>query len=61
MLHYHADPAGVRAFAAAAAGQAALLPGRARDFVLAVSELAANTLAHTKGPAPSPCGPPAAS
>lgn len=41
---------GVRAFAAAAARQAGLLPGRARDFVIAVSELAANTLAHTKGP-----------
>ena len=27
-----------------------LLPGRARDFVIAVSELTANTLAHTKGP-----------
>lgn len=50
MLRYHADLAGVRAFAAAAARQAGLLPGRARDFVIAVSELAANTLAHTKGP-----------
>ena len=50
VLHYRADLAGVRAFAAAAARQAGLLPGRARDFVIAVSELAANTLAHTKGP-----------
>lgn len=50
ILHYRADLASVRAFAAAAARQAGLLPGRARDFVIAVSELAANTLAHTTGP-----------
>jgi anti-sigma regulatory factor (Ser/Thr protein kinase) len=50
VLRYHADLASVRAFAAAATRQAGLLPGRARDFVIAVSELAANTLAHTKGP-----------
>jgi anti-sigma regulatory factor (Ser/Thr protein kinase) len=50
VLRYRADLAGVRAFAAAAARQAGLMPGRARDFVIAVSELAGNTLAHTKGP-----------
>jgi anti-sigma regulatory factor (Ser/Thr protein kinase) len=50
VLRYHADLAAVRAFAGAAARQAGLLPGRTRDFVIAVSELAANTLAHTKGP-----------
>ena len=33
-----------------AARQAGLLPRRATDFVLAVSELAANTFAHTKDP-----------
>jgi anti-sigma regulatory factor (Ser/Thr protein kinase) len=50
VLRYHADLAGVRAFAAAAARQAGRLPGRVRGFVIAVSELAANTLTHTKGP-----------
>ena len=50
VLRYRADLAAVRAFTAAAARQAGLLPRRATDFVLAVSELAANTLAHTKGP-----------
>jgi anti-sigma regulatory factor (Ser/Thr protein kinase) len=50
VLRYHADLASVRAFAAAAARQAGLLPGRVRDFVIVVSELAANTLAHAKGP-----------
>ena len=50
LLRYRADLAGVRAFAAAAARQAGLLPGRVHDFVIAVSELAGNTLAHTKGP-----------
>jgi len=50
VLRYRADLSGVRAFTAAAARQAGLLPRRATDFVLAVSELAANTFAHTKGP-----------
>ncbi len=50
MLRYRADLAVVRAFTAAAARQAGLLPRRAIDFVLAVSELAANTLAHTQDP-----------
>jgi anti-sigma regulatory factor (Ser/Thr protein kinase) len=50
VLRYHADLARVRAFAAAAARQAGLLPGRAHDFVVAVSELAGNTMAHTRGP-----------
>jgi anti-sigma regulatory factor (Ser/Thr protein kinase) len=50
VLRYRADLGSVRAFTAAAARQAGLLPRRATDFVLAVSELAANTFAHTKGP-----------
>jgi anti-sigma regulatory factor (Ser/Thr protein kinase) len=50
VLRYRTDLGGVRAFTAAAARQAGLLPRRATDFVLAVSELAANTFAHTKGP-----------
>ena len=50
VLRYRADLGSVRAVTAAAARQAGLLPRRATDFVLAVSELAANTFAHTKGP-----------
>lgn len=48
VLRYRADLGGVRTFTAAAARQAGLLPRRAADFVLAVSEMAANTFAHTK-------------
>lgn len=50
VLRYRADLAAVRGFTAAAARQAGLLPRRVTDFVMAVSELAANTLAHTQGP-----------
>ena len=46
-LAYRDDLAHVRAFAAAQARRAGLPAGRARDLVLAVSELAANTWRHT--------------
>jgi anti-sigma regulatory factor (Ser/Thr protein kinase) len=42
--------AGVREFTAAWARQAGLPPHRVSDLVMAVAELAANTLAHTSGP-----------
>jgi anti-sigma regulatory factor (Ser/Thr protein kinase) len=50
VLRYRADLAGVRSFAAARARRAGLPPRRVGDLVIAVSELAANTLAHTSGP-----------
>jgi anti-sigma regulatory factor (Ser/Thr protein kinase) len=40
----------VREFTAARARRAGLPPRRVNDLVIAVAELAANTLAHTKGP-----------
>lgn len=40
----------VRGFVAERAHRAGLAPDRLRDLVLAVSELAANTIAHTSGP-----------
>jgi len=46
-LAYRDDLAHVRAFAAAQARRAGLPTGRARDLVIAVSELAANTWRHT--------------
>jgi len=46
-LAYRDDLAHVRAFAAAQARRAGLAAGRARDLVIAVSELAANTWRHT--------------
>jgi anti-sigma regulatory factor (Ser/Thr protein kinase) len=46
-LAYRDDLAHVRAFAAAQAHRAGLPAGRARDLVIAVSELAANTWRHT--------------
>jgi len=49
-LVYRAEIASVREFIAARARRAGLRPDRVRDLVLAVSELAANTLAHTGGP-----------
>jgi anti-sigma regulatory factor (Ser/Thr protein kinase) len=49
-LVYHAELGSVRQFVAAKAEQAGLPPGRVRDLVSAVGELAANTLAHTDGP-----------
>jgi anti-sigma regulatory factor (Ser/Thr protein kinase) len=50
VLRYRADLAGVRSFTAARARRAGLPPRRVGDLVIAVSELAANTLAHTSGP-----------
>lgn len=50
VLRYRAGLAGVRAFTAAWASQAGLSPQRVSDLVIAVAELAANTLAHTSGP-----------
>ena len=49
-LTYRDDLAHVRAFAAAQARRAGLPAGRARDLVIAVSELAANTWRHTDAP-----------
>jgi anti-sigma regulatory factor (Ser/Thr protein kinase) len=50
VLRYQASLAGVREFTAARAPRAGLAPRQVSDLVLAVSELAANTLAHTSGP-----------
>jgi anti-sigma regulatory factor (Ser/Thr protein kinase) len=50
ILRYRADLARVRRFTAAWAHQAGLSPDRIRDLVLAVAELAANTLRHTSEP-----------
>jgi|SRR5580698_7160729 anti-sigma regulatory factor (Ser/Thr protein kinase) len=49
-LVYRAEIASVREFITTRARQAGLQVDRVRDLVLAVSELAANTLAHTGGP-----------
>jgi anti-sigma regulatory factor (Ser/Thr protein kinase) len=49
-LQYRDDLAVVRAFAASGARRAGLPPRRVGDLVIAVSELAANTLTHTGGP-----------
>jgi anti-sigma regulatory factor (Ser/Thr protein kinase) len=49
-LTYRDDLARVRAFASAQARRAGLPAGRARDVVIAVSELAANTWRHTDAP-----------
>ena len=46
-LRYHADLRLVRAQVSGLAARAGLSPDRAADLVLAVSELAANTLSHT--------------
>jgi anti-sigma regulatory factor (Ser/Thr protein kinase) len=48
-LTYDAEIASVRRFIATRARRAGLSPDRIEDLVLAVSELAANTLAHTDG------------
>jgi len=48
-LGYGADLGPVRRLVADQAGQAGLAPERAADLVLAVSEIAANTLRHTSG------------
>ena len=50
MLVYRTEIASVREFIAARARLAGLPADRIMDLVLAVSELAANTLAHTAGP-----------
>ena len=50
VLRYRANLAEVRKFTAARALRAGLPPGRADDLVIAVAELAANTLIHTSGP-----------
>jgi anti-sigma regulatory factor (Ser/Thr protein kinase) len=49
-IGYGNDLAAVRRFTAVQARQAGLPPGRVLDLVIAVNELAANTLAHTAGP-----------
>jgi anti-sigma regulatory factor (Ser/Thr protein kinase) len=50
VLRYRANLAEVRKVTAARALRAGLSPGRANDLVIAVAELAANTLIHTSGP-----------
>ncbi len=50
MLRYRASLAVVRQFTTARARRAGLPPRRVNDLVIAVAELAANTLAHTSGP-----------
>jgi anti-sigma regulatory factor (Ser/Thr protein kinase) len=49
-LQYRDDLAGVRDFTASRARRAGLPPRRVDDLVIAVGELAANTLIHTSGP-----------
>lgn len=49
-LAYREDQAAVREFAVEYASAAGLSPDRVTDLVIAVGELAANTLMHTKGP-----------
>jgi anti-sigma regulatory factor (Ser/Thr protein kinase) len=48
-LAYDADLRAVRMHVMASAGEAGLADGRVTDLVLAVSEVAANTLRHTSG------------
>jgi anti-sigma regulatory factor (Ser/Thr protein kinase) len=48
-LDYHDDLRAVRAMVTSCAAAAGLAPGRAVDLMLAVSEVAANTLRHTRG------------
>ena len=50
VLAYRNDLARVRAFITGHADRAGLPDRRVRDLVIAVGELAANTLAHTSGP-----------
>ena len=49
-IAYRDDLAAVRQFTAVQARQAGLPPSRVLDLVIAVNELAANTLEHTAGP-----------
>jgi anti-sigma regulatory factor (Ser/Thr protein kinase) len=50
VLRYRANLAAVRDFTATRARRAGLQPARVTDLVIAVAELAANTLVHTSGP-----------
>jgi anti-sigma regulatory factor (Ser/Thr protein kinase) len=50
LLRYEGSLTSVRKFTAARAHRAGLPPDRVEDLVIAVAELAANTLAHTSGP-----------
>ena len=50
VLRYRASLAQVRKFTTARARRAGLPPRRVNDLVIAVAELAANTLVHTSGP-----------
>jgi anti-sigma regulatory factor (Ser/Thr protein kinase) len=49
-IGYRDELAAVRQFTAMHARQAGLSPARVLDLVIAVNELASNTLAHTAGP-----------
>jgi anti-sigma regulatory factor (Ser/Thr protein kinase) len=49
VFRYESDLSGVRKFTAAQARQGGLPTNRVRDLVIAISELAANTLAHAGG------------
>lgn len=49
-IGYRDGLAAVRQFTAVQARQAGLPPGRVDDLVIAVNEVASNTLAHTAGP-----------
>ncbi|HTV99004.1 MAG TPA: ATP-binding protein [Streptosporangiaceae bacterium] len=49
-IAYRDDLAAVRQFTTAQARRAGLPPSRVLDLVIAVNELAANTLEHTSGP-----------
>jgi anti-sigma regulatory factor (Ser/Thr protein kinase) len=50
VLQYETSVTSVREFTAIRAQRAGLPPHRVQDLVIAVAELAANTLAHTNGP-----------
>jgi anti-sigma regulatory factor (Ser/Thr protein kinase) len=50
VFRYESDLSGVRTFTAAQARRGGLPSNRVRDLVIAISELAANTLAHAGGP-----------
>lgn len=55
VLQYTTSLTGVREFTEAQAHRAGLPPHRVRDLVIAVAELAANTLSHTSGPGTVTC------
>jgi anti-sigma regulatory factor (Ser/Thr protein kinase) len=50
VLRYESSLTSVRDFTATRALRAGLPPHRVEDLVIAIAELAANTLAHTSGP-----------